>query len=124
MSLGEWTALAEQRCEVAERPVWDAATSSLLWVDVLAGRLHRSRPTAVDGPWSDDVVQLGSSLGAVALRADGGLIAAADSAFVLLDTHGHPDADPVPVDLPADQRFNDAACDPAGRRTRSSWTTL
>lgn len=124
MSVGEWTVLADTGCEVADRPVWDAPTSSLLWVDVLAGRLHRSRPTAEDEAWTNDVVEIGSNLGAVALRADGGLVAAADSAFVLLDTHGRPDADPVPVDLPVDQRFNDAACDPAGRLLAGTTSTV
>jgi sugar lactone lactonase YvrE len=115
MSIGEWTILARSGCEIAERPVWDAPTASLLWVDIPTGRVHRSRPTAETEPWTDEVMQVGRQVGAVALRTDGGLIAAADSAFLFLDAHGRPDADPIPVDLPVDQQFNDAACDPAGR---------
>jgi sugar lactone lactonase YvrE len=31
---------------LSEGPRWDAARGKLLWVDVLAGRLHRARPGA------------------------------------------------------------------------------
>jgi sugar lactone lactonase YvrE len=58
---------------------------------------------------------VGTTLGAAALRRDGGVVAATDSAFVFLDRSGRPDGDPVPVDMPIGVRFNDGACDPTGR---------
>jgi len=106
-------------CELAERPVWDDRSSSVVWVDCLAGDLHRAVPPAGDlvtlEAWADDSVPVGELLGAAGLRSDGGLVVAADAAFALLDRHRRADADPIAVDLPAGHRFNDGACDPAGR---------
>lgn len=117
LRVDEWTTLVPSDNELGERPLWDASTGTVVWVDVHAGTLHRATPPAEGraAPWADSTVPVGSTVGAVALRADGGLVAAADSAFLLLDAHGRPDADPVEVALPEGQRFNDAACDPAGR---------
>jgi sugar lactone lactonase YvrE len=120
-----WRVAVAGGCELAERPVWDDVTDSLVWADVLAGTVHRSTPgRARSGPWPDEAVRIGSVVGALALRSDGGLVAAADSAFVLLDHRGRADADPVEVDLPAGQRFNDAACDPAGRLLAGTTSTV
>lgn len=113
----EWTTLVRSDSELGERPVWDARTGTVVWVDILTGTVHRSAPPTEGrpGPWADTTVQVGAVVGAVALREGGGLVAAADSAFLMLDARGRPDADPVVVDLPPGQRVNDAACDPAGR---------
>lgn len=112
----DWQVAVSAGCEVAERPLWDSASNGLIWVDVHGGTLHRSTPSAVAGSeWSDLAVRIGTSVGAAALRCDGGIVAAVDSAFVLLDRSGRPDADPVPVAMPLGARFNDGACDPAGR---------
>jgi sugar lactone lactonase YvrE len=87
-----------------------------LWVDLLYGRLHRSAATREPGEaWADETTPVGGVLGAVALRSDGGLVAATDKAFVLLDPAGKADADPVPIAPPAGARFNDGACDAVGR---------
>jgi sugar lactone lactonase YvrE len=114
--LGRWQVAVPAGCEIAERPVWDATSKSVVWVDVLDGTLHRSTPSAQGrGEWTDEAVRVGDVLGAAALRRDGGLVAAVDSAFVLLDNLGRPDGDPVAVEMPPGARFNDGACDPAGR---------
>lgn len=114
--VGPWRVAVAAACEIAERPVWDVASNSVLWVDVLGGSLHRSTPPLQGaGEWRDVTVAVGTSLGAAALRRDGGVIAAVDTAFVLLDPEGRPDGDPVAVDMPPGARFNDGACDPAGR---------
>lgn len=111
-----WQVAVSAGCEIAERPVWDAASNSLIWVDVLSGTLHRSTPSSEPcGEWSDVMIRAGTTIGAAALRRDGGIVAAVDSAFVLLDSSGGPDGDSVPVDMPLGARFNDGACDPRGR---------
>ena len=67
-----WRVLVPSSSEIGERPVWDAQTMTLIWPDILAGRIHRSVPSANAGePWLDMTVQVGSVVGAVALREDG-----------------------------------------------------
>lgn len=115
-SAAEWTVAVAGGYEVGERPVWDQRSGAVVWVDVTRGAVHRSAPApGSTGPWADATLPVGRTVGAAALREDGGLVVAADSAFLRLDPQGRPDADPIPVDLPAGSRFNDAACDPAGR---------
>lgn len=114
--VGPWKVAVASACELAERPVWDVSESALFWVDVLGGVLHRSHaPLDAGNGWRDSAAKIGQTVGAVVLRADGGLVAAADRGFVMLDQQGRIDADLIPVDMPPDQRFNDAVCDPAGR---------
>ncbi len=126
--VGSWHVAVASACELAERPVWDARSETIVWVDVIGGVLHRSTPAGTEGAtagaWYDETVSVGDVLGAVALRTDGGLVAAVDSSFRLLDADGRDDGDPVVVDLPAGQRFNDAACDPAGRLLAGTTSTV
>jgi sugar lactone lactonase YvrE len=98
--------------ELGERPVWDVAAGSLIWVDILAGHLHRYRPGA-----GDEVVHIaGVAVGAAGLRAGGGYVLAAADGFRLVGADGTPDGDPLrPPGMAGDIRFNDGACDPAGR---------
>ncbi len=110
----DWRVVVAAGCEIGERPVWDARSGSVVWVDMTAGAVHRSLPR-LDGAWTDSSYPVGLDLGMVALRRDGGLVAATDSAFVFLDAIGRPDATPVSVDLPDGSRFNDGGCDPMGR---------
>jgi sugar lactone lactonase YvrE len=114
-----WTAVVAGGCELAERPVWDERSGSLVWVDCLAGDLHRAVPPAGGraplGPWVDAAIHLGALVGAAGLRSDGGLVVTVGAAFLMLDRAGRPDADQVRVDLPVGHRFNDGACGPAGR---------
>jgi sugar lactone lactonase YvrE len=115
-SAPSWRVVVSSASEIGERPVWDGRTHTLVWPDILAGRIHRSVPALdPDEQWLDTVISVGSVVGAVALRADGGLIAAVDSSVRMLDELGLDDGDPVPLELPEGHRFNDGACDPAGR---------
>jgi sugar lactone lactonase YvrE len=114
-----WSVALPAGVELGERPLWDDATGTLVWVDILAGDLHRWRPGA-EAAGGHAVIHLGPVLGTVGLRAGGGVLAAvttddpADSAVLLLDAAGRPDADPVPLPLPAGVQFNDGAVDPVG----------
>jgi sugar lactone lactonase YvrE len=94
---------------LAESPIWDAGTGSLLWVDIMAGDVHRLDP----GTGQDQVSHVDVPVGAVAVHRAGGLILAAGVGFATLDeqagTLGW-----LWAGGPGD-RMNDGKCDPAGR---------
>jgi sugar lactone lactonase YvrE len=98
------------RCELGEGPCWDAATETLLWVDITPGRIHRR------GSGSEvETIQLDRTVGAVAPRAGGGLVAAVADGFLLLDGEGGIERHvPVEADLPH-HRMNDGKVDRLGR---------
>lgn len=105
--------VADVRATLGEGPVWDGARGVLWWVDILAGRLHRFDPRSGD----DSVIEVGSLIGAVALRRDGSLVAAVVEGILALDPDGSSSPRLVlPLGAPDDGlRCNDAKCDPAGR---------
>jgi sugar lactone lactonase YvrE len=96
--------------DLGEGPCWDPERQCLYWVDIPAGIVHQLEGDA-HASW-----QAGQPVGAVAVRAQGGLILAARDGFLALDL----DAGRVSViaNVEADRqgnRMNDAACDRAGR---------
>lgn len=112
-----WEVTAARGVELAERPVWDARTGCLIWVDIEAGQLHQ---LCIDqrGPTAGDsvIATAGVAVGAAAPRAGGGYVLAAADGFRLIGADGATDGPPVrPAGLPERVRFNDGACDPAGR---------
>ena len=117
-----WEVTAAPGVELAERPVWDARTGCLIWVDIEAGQLHQLRidQLRIDqhGPAAGDsvIATAGIAVGAAAPRASGGYVLAAADGFRLIGAGGAADGPPVrPAGLPEHVRFNDGACDPAGR---------
>jgi sugar lactone lactonase YvrE len=100
--------------EHGEGVVWDHVRRELLWVDVVAGRLHRGHP----GPGGIEYIgafQLGCPLGAVAPAQDGGWIAAAGPGFARLAPDGAVTWVARPAEGRPELRMNDGACDPGGR---------
>ncbi|MGA3363220.1 MAG: SMP-30/gluconolactonase/LRE family protein [Solirubrobacteraceae bacterium] len=100
--------------ELGEGVVWDEARSELLWVDILAGRLHRGRP----GPGGLEhlgSIDIGFPLGAVAPARDGGWIVAAGPGFAAVAPGGTLRWISVPAGEEPQLRMNDGACDPGGR---------
>lgn len=98
---------------LAEGPLWCRERGELLWVDILAGEVHR---TAADG-CTDHVIEIGEHVGAVALTQSGGLVAACRSGFRLV---GEGNQHPLLAELPTERngpavRMNDGKCDAAGR---------
>ncbi|MFB2117988.1 SMP-30/gluconolactonase/LRE family protein [Parapedobacter sp. 2B3] len=99
-------------CTLAESPVWDSCNRRVLWVDILQGNIHE---------WSVEtnkhtIFPFGVKIGAIALDAEGGIIAATKSGFARLrleDRVVDYVADPERC-LP-DNRFNDGKCDVTGR---------
>ncbi len=101
----------DAHAEVGESPVWDPGRGELLWVDIPHGLVHRLDP--VTG--RDVSFPARQPVGAVALRATGGLVLAMRDGFGLLDAGGERvrivcDVEP---DRPGN-RMNDGACDGAG----------
>jgi sugar lactone lactonase YvrE len=94
---------------LGEGPVWDSRSSTLRWVDIERGEVHRFDP--VTG--SDTFFEVGSKVGCVAVRAAGGLVLGTatglytcrDDGGQLTLLHG--------VDI--EGRFNDGKADPWGR---------
>jgi sugar lactone lactonase YvrE len=107
-----WEVAVPARAELGERPVWDAAADCLIWVDILAGQLHRYRP----GEGDEVFHTAGVPVGAAAPRAGGGYVLAAADGFRLVGADGQASGGPWrPPGMAGDARFNDGACDPAGR---------
>ena len=109
----KWEVAVPAGAELGERPFWDAGHVCLMWVDIKAGHLHRYRPGA------GDVIALdlaGVALGAAAPRRGGGYVLATAAGFRLTDSAGRLEEGALrPPGMPADAKFNDGACDPAGR---------
>lgn len=101
----------DARAQLGEGPLWDAARSRLLWVDITAGELHSFDP----GTGQDSAVGVGRALGAVGLREDGGLVLAVADGFATADADGGGFAVRRLVEpAAAGARMNDAACGPDG----------
>jgi sugar lactone lactonase YvrE len=62
---------------LGECPLWDDREGVLWWVDVPEGRLHRLDP----GTGTDAGIDVGQPIGAVGLRAAGGLVLALRDGF-------------------------------------------
>ena len=106
-----WEATAAPTAELGERPVWDAAAARLIWVDINAGRLHEFGPGGADRV----IATAGVPVGAAAPRTAGGYVLAAADGFRLIGADGAAGPPLRPPGMPGNVRFNDGACDPAGR---------
>ena len=96
--------------QLGEGPRWDAATGTLLWVDILGRRVHRYDPaTGVDAAWTaPGVVSL-----ALPRRGGGVVVGLPGGLYLLEDLSGAPLV-PLEADL-FENRTNDGACDARGR---------
>jgi|HubBroStandDraft_1064217.scaffolds.fasta_scaffold127024_2 sugar lactone lactonase YvrE len=100
---------------LSEGPRWDGDRSELLWVDVLAGWLHRSRVGADGQLRVLQTIGVPGHLGAAAPAARGGYVMAAGPGFLHLDRWGAVHELAQPEAGRSDVRMNDGACDPQGR---------
>lgn len=104
--------VAEIPALIGEGPLWLETEQRLLWLDIAGRRLHVHDPAG----GGDAVVELERRVGCIASRAVGGLVAATEDGFALLDpsTGALTLIAPVIAGDPA-LRMNDGRCDPRGR---------
>ncbi|MCF8565609.1 SMP-30/gluconolactonase/LRE family protein [Alicyclobacillus tolerans] len=103
--------LAGPSAIVGECPTWDPASNRLYWVDIKGHQVHAFDPIRETTKTHD----VGQFVGALAVRASGGLVLALHHGFYSMDLENgnlnliaHVEEDP-------EIRFNDGKCDPAGR---------
>jgi sugar lactone lactonase YvrE len=101
----------DARAELGEGARWDERISSLLWVDILRGELHKFDPSS----GRDIVRAVGRHIGAVAPRKRGGYIAAVREGFVLLLDDRTEERLASPYASRPELRFNDGRADRVGR---------
>jgi sugar lactone lactonase YvrE len=103
--------LADVRAQLGEGPVWDSRVGKVVWVDIEGAAFHLTDPAS--GATVSHQVPLPVSLAMP--RRSGGFVATLEDGFWAVDEAGAADR-LVPVDnLDRGLRFNDGACDPAGR---------
>lgn len=107
-----WEVVLTAQCELGEGPVWDDQHCRILWVDIVCGRIHQ---------WYLEkrrhvVVNVGEDVGAIALRKNGGLVAALRNGFAEVDlSNGVPNYLAYQEHDLENNRFNDGKCDSYGR---------
>ena len=100
------------RSACGEGPLWYAEDGVLYWIDQVDPAIHRFDPMTGD----NETKVLDAGLGAIALRAGGGLVVVYNDGVALLDPDtGAIDRVTGAVPERTDTTFNDAKCDPAGR---------
>jgi sugar lactone lactonase YvrE len=106
------TCVADTKCILGEGPVWDDRAQVLYWVDIKAPAIWRFDPkTGATKSWS-----MPHRVGAIALREQGGLVAAIKPGFALIDLDTNKiDIIARPEPEAPDNRLNDGACDAMGR---------
>ncbi|HEU4453090.1 MAG TPA: SMP-30/gluconolactonase/LRE family protein [Longimicrobium sp.] len=99
------------RARLGEGPVWDAATGTLPWVDILDHRVHRFHPAS----GRDEAWDVGEVAGCVWPARDGRLLVALRRRVALLDPATGEMETVAEIDLGRGDRLNDGACDARGR---------
>jgi sugar lactone lactonase YvrE len=112
MENNNWEVVGNHKCQLGEGPVWDAAQNRILWVDIQPGILHYFYPATQE----HKVFEIGQKVGAIAVRENGGVVAALQDGFAFLDLENKTLqwVAQVETELP-ENRMNDGKCDPAGR---------
>lgn len=100
--------LLDVQAKPGESPAWDAKTETLYWVDILGKRVHYYREE------DDGFIQLEEMPGCIAPCKDGKLLIATRASFMTLDPATAKQTVLASVSEPANNRFNDGKCDPAG----------
>ena len=102
--------VADAGAELGEGPIWDARTGELLWVDIMAGVVHRYDPST----GADRTFNAGTYVGAIVPRDAGGYVLATAEGFATADDDGN--VTPLAaVGHDSTVRMNDGACDSSGR---------
>ena len=99
----------DAKATLGEGPAWDAKTETLYWVDILGNRVHFHR----EG--EDGSIQLDDMPGCLAPCKNGNLIVAARASILEINPATAKQTVLASITEPANNRFNDGKCDPAGR---------
>ncbi len=103
--------LVDAHARLGEGPAWDARAGRLVWVDIEGAALHRTDPAT--GVTATHPMPL--PIGVAVPRTAGGYLAALEDGFWAVAMNGRAER-LAEVDTRARSlRFNDGACDPAGR---------
>ena len=108
--------LVESRDRLGECPIWDDREQCLWWVDIHGQAIRRlgMRESSPAGSSSFESFPVPEQVGSIALREQGGLLAAMQSGIYIWDN----EASRLLVAAQANHgthRFNDGRCDRAGR---------
>lgn len=106
-----------ESASLGEGPRWDARRQEFLWLDLLGGVARRTKVGAGGALTTLVSYDFGQPVGAVTpLLGESGYLAASGAGFTLCSVEGEltPLVQPE-ADATEPTRFNDAACDPAGR---------
>jgi sugar lactone lactonase YvrE len=99
------------RARLGEGPAWDAASRSLVWVDIYDRRVHRFCPR--DG--SDQAWDVPTTVGFAVPAADGRIVVGLEDRVALLDPATGGLETVAEVEVPEGGRINDGKCDGKGR---------
>jgi sugar lactone lactonase YvrE len=103
--------VVDAHATLGEGPVWDADSGALWWVDIEGKEIHRFDPLTR----ADTTIPTPSHVGAVALRASGGLVAALADGIWTVDPGAGAFERWLELGEPPHVRSNESKCDPAGR---------
>ncbi len=98
--------------ELGESPLWHPVEKKLYWVDIEVGKVFRYSPAT----GTQESFTVGTSVGALAFRSNGGLVLATGKGFAFWDSSNQSLkilADPIAGKQ--DVRLNDGKVDPSGR---------
>jgi sugar lactone lactonase YvrE len=110
-TLPEAELLVDVRALIAEGPTWDARTGRLAWVDIEGKAFHSTDPES----GATTTQPMPSAIGVAVPRRSGGFVAALEDGFHSIDVDGRTERIAAVDNGAGRVRFNDGACDPAGR---------
>jgi sugar lactone lactonase YvrE len=101
----------DARAELGEAPFWDSDAGLLLWVDITAGKVHRTDPRT----GTDESIDVGREVGSAVPTDDGRLAIATDDGFLFLDP-ATGDLEPIAsIEATPGVIMNDGKTDGSGR---------
>jgi sugar lactone lactonase YvrE len=110
-TLPEAELFVDARARLGEGPVWDARSERLVWVDIEGQALHSTDPET--GATTAQLMPM--PIGVAVPRQSGGFVAALEDGFYAIDADGGTELIAEVDNRARGLRFNDGACDPAGR---------
>jgi sugar lactone lactonase YvrE len=110
-TLPEAELFVDARARLGEGPVWDARTGRLIWVDIEGAALHSTHPETGE----TTTLPMPMPIGIAVPRQSGGFVAALEDGFYAIEPDGGTELIAEIDNRPRGLRFNDGACDPAGR---------